>query len=117
MISEHSEFARGGPMLRLALLHSRNTQLFSALLTTAKQRYASAIDRETNVWDSLTLQKPHAHWATAQSSCSDTKEMLWRHSNRVNDRFSDAFGSMYFVFYDGSFARPTAAFQDGFAYP
>ena len=46
----------------------------------------------------------------------DFNEMFWRHSNRVKARISDASGSMYFVFYDRSFARPTAAFQDGCFY-
>ena len=46
----------------------------------------------------------------------DFSQMFWRHSNRVNARFSDASGSMYFVFNDGSFAKPTAAFQDGCSY-
>ena len=125
MITEnpHAHFARGGSLLRLSLIHGRNKELFSASLEDAKQEYASAHPRQAAVWQWLipqrhrSLFRPHAPWATAHSSLTEVKEMLWRHSNRVNARFFDSSGSLYVVLYNGGFRIPNEVFNDGYYLP
>ena len=114
-VSTNPTLARGGDSLRLTKVHeSKNRPLFKQLLRAEQLEFASPNPAISRLW--LNLQNLCPYTEDTRMILGDFHEMLWRHSNRLNARFSDASGSMYFVFYEGSFAMPTAAFQGGCFY-
>ena len=116
--------ANGGPILQLSAIHSANKFAFDAFLAEAHSNFCSQHPKEAEAWNWLIIQYPSRQcregpWGTntlrtpIRPAATGLADDLQEISNRVNARYYDHNGSLYFTFYNGGFRNRDAQFPPG----
>ena len=119
MISTNPQFANGGPILLFSAIHSANKFAFDAFLAEAHSNFCSAHPREAEAWNWLIIQYPSRQYqydvlrAPARPGATGLEADFREISNRVNARYYDHNGSLYFTFYNGGLRHRDAQFPPG----
>ena len=119
MISANPQFANGGPILQLSDIHSANKFAFDAFLTEAQDNFCTQHPREAEAWKWLIIQYPSRQYqldtlrTPVRPAATGLADDLQEVSNRVNARYYDHNGSLYFTFYNGGFQNRDAQFPPG----
>ena len=116
-LADHPLIANCGEDLKLTSLLHDSVNLFYHILETSKQEFATAHPAAADLLEYNVIQRHrplcrrNAPGGTNPASYAAATHM---HSNRVNVRFFDAAGSLYFILYDGGLITPSLAFHDGY---
>ena len=106
MISTNPRFDSGGPMLRLSAIHSVSKCAFDVFLTETLDDYCEVHPREAEALQWLIIQYPSREYrsdllrTSVRPAATNLENDLDEVSNKVNARYYDHNGSLYFTFYN-----------------